>query len=109
MDQEEHQQHQQQRGGNRERRHHRMQQQLMFETPPPIAYGYVDTSWEAHVTILHHLQQHQRYVTILLHLVCLFTLWQANGAVQTGIRSFSFFVSSTKPKIGRRASIDGAT
>ena len=64
MNQKEHQQHQQgqpQRGGNRERRHHRMQQQLMFENPP-FAYGYVDTSWEAHVTMMHHLHPYQRYV-----------------------------------------------
>jgi len=61
MNQEEHQQHQQQRGGNRERRHHRMQQQLLFETPP-IAYGYVDTSWEAHITMMQHLPTQQRYV-----------------------------------------------
>ena len=62
MNQKKHQQHQPQRGGNRERRHHRMQQQLMFENPPPLAYGYVDTSWGAHVTMMHHLHPYQRYV-----------------------------------------------
>ena len=55
-----HPQHQDQRGGNRERQHHYMQE-LMFENPP-IAYGYVDTSWEAHATMMHQLQQYQRYV-----------------------------------------------
>ena len=85
MNQEEHQQHQQQRGGNRERRHHRMQQELMFETPPPIAYGYVDTSWEAHVTMLHHLQSQQRYVFFSSTSKVQLCFHSGKGVVQTGI------------------------
>lgn len=56
-----------QRDGSTERSHRETQHQPAFNTNVPLAYGYVDTSWEAHVTMLHHLNHHQyhRYVFLI--------------------------------------------
>ena len=56
-----------QRDGSTERSHRETQHQPAFNTNVPLAYGYVDTSWEAHVTMLHHLnhQQYHRYVFLI--------------------------------------------